>query len=114
MGLPTISPTVFLLGFLPTLVLGGWILLARQPEGGWQQSRFDGWTSDLGVTGFVDELVPFLPVIAARHRSRLRVLVRHDGAADDRRARPHAAGVPDEDVHDYRRDEVVTTTTDAP
>ena len=50
-GWPTISPMVFLLGFLPTLVVGGAILLARQPEGGWQQSRFDGWASDLGVTG---------------------------------------------------------------
>ncbi|MBD0291546.1 MAG: hypothetical protein ICV74_09845, partial [Thermoleophilia bacterium] len=28
-GWPTLSPTVFLLGFLPTLVVGGWILLAK-------------------------------------------------------------------------------------
>jgi hypothetical protein len=63
-GWPTISPMVLLLGFLPTLLVGGAILLARQPEGGWQQSRFDGWAGDIGVNGFVDVMVPFLPVIA--------------------------------------------------
>jgi hypothetical protein len=109
-GIPTMSPTVFLLGFLPTLVLGGAILLARQPEGGWQQSRFDGWASDLGVTGFVDAMVPFLPVIAlviglvfafSFDTTGPRTIVDRDR---------DVVGVPDEDVHDYRRDEVVTHT----
>lgn len=62
-GLPTISPMVFLVGFLPTLVVGGWIVLARQPDGGWAQGRFDGWTSDLGLASFADDLATFLPII---------------------------------------------------
>src|SRR5215204_5789111 len=63
-GWPTLSPTVFLLGFLPTLVVGGWILLTQQPEGGWQQSRFEGWTSDIGITGLVNDIGTWLPAIA--------------------------------------------------
>jgi hypothetical protein len=107
-GLPTMSPTVFLVAFLPTLVLGGWILLARQPEGGWQQNRFDSWTSDLGVTGFVDAMAPFLPVIAlviglvfafSFDTTGPRTIVERERAV---------AAVPEEDVHDYRREEVVT------
>jgi len=116
-GWPTMSPMVFLLGFLPTLVAGGWILLARQPDGGWQQSRFDGWTSDIGVTGFVDAMVPFLPVIALviglvfafsfdTTGPRMHVV---DRTTLDRE---RTTVVPDEDVHDYRGDETVRTTDD--
>jgi hypothetical protein len=112
-GWPTLSPTVFLLGFLPTLVVGGAILLARQPEGGWQQSRFDGWASDLGVTGFVDAMVPFLPVIA------LVIGLVFSFSFDTTGPRMHVidrerrtTAVPDEDVHDYRADDTVVTTDD--
>jgi hypothetical protein len=62
-GLPTISPMVFLVGFLPTFVVGAWLLLAYQPDGGWQQSRFDGWLGDLGLTSFANDLATFLPVV---------------------------------------------------
>ncbi len=63
-GWPTLSATVFLLGFLPTLVAGGWILLALQPEGGWQQSRFEDWSESLGISGLVEDFAPFLPALA--------------------------------------------------
>ncbi len=110
-GWPTMSPSVFLFGFLPTLIVGGAILLARQPEGGWQQGRFDGWISDLGAAGFADSLIPFLPVIAA-----IIGLV-FSFSFDTTGPRTHLVdrdrrGVADEDVHDYRRDETVTTTDD--
>ena len=62
-GWPTLSPTVFLLGFLPTLVVGGWILLAKQPQDGVQEGRFDRWSSDLGISGLVDDLAFYLPAI---------------------------------------------------
>ncbi len=41
-GLPVMSPGVFLLAFIPTAIVVGWILLATQPDGGWQQGRFSG------------------------------------------------------------------------
>jgi hypothetical protein len=109
-GWPTMSPTVFLLGFLPTLVVGGWILLARQPDGGWQQGRFDGWTGDIGVTGFVDAMVPFLPVIALVIGLVFAFSFDTTGPrlqAVDRETVERDRTVPDEDVHDYRGEEVV-------
>jgi hypothetical protein len=62
-GWPTLSPTVFLLGFLPTLIVGGWILLAKQPQDGVEEGRFDRWSNDLGVDGLINDLAIFLPVI---------------------------------------------------
>jgi hypothetical protein len=111
-GWPTMSPTVFLLGFLPTLVVGGWILLARQPDGGWQQGRFDGWTSDIGVTGFVDAMIPFLPVIALVIGLVFAFSFDTTGPRThmvDRTVaeRDRTTTVPDEDVHDYRDGDVV-------
>ncbi|MDQ3866542.1 MAG: hypothetical protein M3304_06895, partial [Actinomycetota bacterium] len=62
-GWPTMSPTVFLFGFLPTLVVGGWIALARQPQTGVEEGRFDRWSGDLGISGFVDDFGTYLPAI---------------------------------------------------
>jgi len=62
-GLPTISPMVFLLGFLPTAIVGTWVLLASQPDGGWQKTRFVDWTDSIGVTGLVSGLAEFWPAI---------------------------------------------------
>jgi hypothetical protein len=62
-GWPTLSPMVLLLGFLPTAIVGTWILLASQPEGGWQQTRFANWTDDIGVTGLVTGIGGFWPAI---------------------------------------------------
>ena len=62
-GIPTISPTVFLVGFLPTLVVGAWLLLIYQPDGGWQQARVEGWNDDLGLTSFTGDLSTFLAVV---------------------------------------------------
>ena len=64
-GWPRVSPTVFLLAFVPALVVGGWIILAGQPETGWlsEETRED-WADDLGVRGLVNDLGRLLPVIA--------------------------------------------------
>jgi hypothetical protein len=62
-GWPTISPAVFLLGFLPTLVVGGWILLAKQAGSDAQESRVQGWSEDIGIAGLVNDLATFLPAI---------------------------------------------------
>ena len=51
-----VSPGTFALGFLPTLVLVGWILLATQPGQGWHEGRFVSWSHDLGVFGVVHSI----------------------------------------------------------
>jgi hypothetical protein len=112
-GWPTLSPTVFLLGFVPTLVVGGWILLTLQPDGGWQQSRFSGWTDDLGLAGFVGDFAPVLaaiPVIVG-----LVLAFSFDTTGPRTHIVSRDRGIPDEDVHDYRTEGTSTgarTTSD--
>ena len=48
-----VSPTTFILAFLPSLVCVGWILLASQPGGGWEGARIHSWSSSLGILGIV-------------------------------------------------------------
>ena len=60
-GWPRLSATVFLLGFLPALVVGGLVLLAAQPD----SSAFGaGWAADLGVDGIAGDLTGVLPAVA--------------------------------------------------
>ena len=51
-----VSPGTFALGFLPTLVLVGWVLLATQPGNGWHEGRFVSWSHDIGVMGVVHSI----------------------------------------------------------
>jgi hypothetical protein len=50
------SPGTFLLGFLPVLVVAGWILMATQPGTGWHEGRIASWSSSIGVMGVVHAL----------------------------------------------------------
>ena len=60
-GLPRLSAGVFLLGFLPVLVAGGWVLLARQPADFFNTSN---WSRDLGIDGVVGSLGELLAAVA--------------------------------------------------
>lgn len=60
-GWPRFSLGVFLIGFLPVLVLGGWVLLARQPAD-WMNTS--NWSRDIGIFGAVADLGSILPAIA--------------------------------------------------
>jgi len=60
-GPPRLSPGVFLLGFLPVLVVGGWVLLARQPADFFNTSN---WSRDLGIMGPVGDLGEALAAVA--------------------------------------------------
>ncbi len=60
-GWPRFSIGVFLLGFLPALLVGGWVLLARQPAD-WMNTS--NWSRDLGIHGLVADLGNILPAIA--------------------------------------------------
>jgi hypothetical protein len=60
-GWPRFSLGVFTIGFLPVLIAGGWILLARQPAD-WMNTS--NWSRDLGIFGAVADLGNILPAIA--------------------------------------------------
>jgi hypothetical protein len=64
-GWPQISGQVFLIAFIPVLIVGGWILLAGQPEGeGWLGGTVRDRSDDLGIAGVIDDLSFVLPAIA--------------------------------------------------
>ena len=51
-----LSAGTFLLGFVPVLVIAGWILMATQPGNGWHEGRIASWSSSIGVMGLVHSL----------------------------------------------------------
>jgi hypothetical protein len=63
-GWPKISAAVFLLGFLPVLIVGGWLLVAHQPDGGSFRSDALNWANDAGIGGLFEDLREYLPVVA--------------------------------------------------
>jgi hypothetical protein len=109
-GIPVLSPGVFLLAFIPTLIVTAWVLLTVQPDGGWQHDRFAGWSSDLGITSFVNDLGVFPAALAMG--AGLVLAFSFDTTGPRRRevVDHEREVVPDEDVHDYSDREVVTTT----
>jgi hypothetical protein len=60
-GWPRFSLGVFLVGFLPVLAVGGWVLLARQPAD-WMNTS--NWSRDLGIYGAVADVGNILPAVA--------------------------------------------------
>jgi hypothetical protein len=108
-GFPTISPGVFLLGFLPALVVGGGILLATRDTGQGTRETVSGWAQDLGIGGFVQDLSLFQGAIA------FGIGLVFSFVFDTAGPRRHVVQrdrelVPDEDVHDYDRRDVTTPT----
>ena len=102
-GWPRFSAGVFLLGFLPVLLAGGWVLLARQPAD-WMNTS--NWSSDLGIDGLVADLGNILPAIA--FGLGLTFGFTFDTAGPRRE-------VVDADEHgDVRRDRIADTDADAP
>jgi hypothetical protein len=63
-GWPRVSSHVFLVGFLPTLVVGGWMLAAHEPENYWLGRHVRSWSDDLGIEGLVGDLGLMIPAIA--------------------------------------------------
>jgi MFS family permease len=63
-GWPRISGNVFLLGFLPTLIVGGWMLAAQEPENYWLGQHVRNWSGDIGIEGLVNDLGLMIPAIA--------------------------------------------------
>jgi hypothetical protein len=109
-GIPVLSPGVFLFAFVPTLIVVGWVLLATQPDGGWQHGRFTGWSSDIGITGFVNDLGMFPAALAMGLGIVLAFSFDTTGPRRGEVIDREREVVPDEDVHDYSNNRVLTRT----
>ena len=63
-GWPRVSGKVFLLGFLPALIAGGWVVVAAEPGDHWLGSHVRDWSDDLGLESLVGDLVKAWPALA--------------------------------------------------
>ena len=63
-GWPRVSGHVFLVGFLPALVVGGWMLAAQEPGNYWLGRHVRSWSGDIGIDGLVNSLGLMVPAIA--------------------------------------------------
>jgi hypothetical protein len=63
-GWPRVSGNVFLMAFLPVLIVGGWILAAAEPGDHWLGSHVRNWSEDLGIRGLIGDLTLMFPAIA--------------------------------------------------
>lgn len=63
-GMPRLSPSVFLLAFIPSLIVVGWITIFHQPQGNWFRGHIVNWSGDLGIGGFVQDMGELLPALA--------------------------------------------------
>lgn len=59
-----LSPSTFVLAFLPVLVCVGWILIASQPGSGWQEGRIHSWSNSIGILGAVHSIGLWRGVLA--------------------------------------------------
>ena len=107
-GAPTVSPGVFLLAFLPTLIAVGGILVATRPTGTEEGQDVAGWIRDVGLGGLAGDLIVFQGVLAFGLGIVFSFMFDTRGPRT-RVIEEREAVVPEEDVHDYRaEDEVVT------
>jgi hypothetical protein len=59
-----VSPSTFVLAFVPVLIVVGWVMMASQPGHGWYEGTFVRWTHDIGMTGIVHDLALWHGVLA--------------------------------------------------
>jgi hypothetical protein len=63
-GWPRVSGNVFLLGFLPALIAGGWVVIAGEPGDHWLGSHVRDWSDDIGLENLVGDLIKVWPALA--------------------------------------------------
>ncbi len=55
---------MLVLGFLPVLVVAGWVLIAMEPHGNWFRSHVLSWSGDIGVRDVVRDVGTWIGVLA--------------------------------------------------
>ena len=63
-GRPRISRNVFLFGFVPALIAGGWAVVAAEPGDHWLGSHVRDWSDDIGLESLVGDLTKVWPALA--------------------------------------------------
>jgi hypothetical protein len=110
-GWPRLSGTVFLLGFIPALLVAGWVLGAGQPTENWLQQHVTDWSDDLGIDGVVRDLLDLAGPLAFLAGLTFGFTFDTSGPRTARavETRPAAAPEPDRDREPARELEPVET-----
>lgn len=57
-------PAMFLFGFLPVLIVAGWVIVGMEPSSNWFARHVRTWSNDIGVGDVVRALGTWLGVLA--------------------------------------------------
>jgi len=57
-------PAMLALAFLPVLVVGGWVLVAMQPDANWAKNHVLSWSGDAGIADVVRDVGTWIGVVA--------------------------------------------------
>jgi hypothetical protein len=63
-GRPRLSAAVLLTAFVPVAIVSLWVILAGEPGSSWFHDHVRSWSSDIHVTGLVQDLLYYIPVLA--------------------------------------------------
>jgi MFS family permease len=63
-GTPRLSVLVFLVGVLPALIAGLWLLLYVDPGDYWLANKVRDWSNDLGIEDLVQDVGSLFPAVA--------------------------------------------------
>jgi MFS family permease len=63
-GSPRLSVPVFLVGFVPALIAGLWLLLYVDPGDYWLADKVRDWSNDLGIEDLAQDVGSLFPAIA--------------------------------------------------
>ncbi len=61
---PYLSPSVFLLAFVPVFVVVAWTLLATQPAGGWEHGTIVSYSNSVGIMHLIRDIAVYDAVLA--------------------------------------------------
>jgi hypothetical protein len=111
-GWPRISGNVFLLGFLPALIAGGWVVAAAEPGDHWLGSHVRDWSDDIGLESLVGDLTKAWPAVAFGVGLAFGLMLDTTGPRTEpvrRRRRPETredAGQPESEAGDGESDDL--------
>ncbi|CAN5375386.1 hypothetical protein BH18ACT12_BH18ACT12_18300 [soil metagenome] len=63
-GWPRLSAAVLLIAFVPVAFVSLWVILAGEPSNGWFHDHVLAWSNDIHVSGLVNDLLYYIPVLA--------------------------------------------------
>ena len=81
-------PAMLLFGFVPVLIVAGWVIVGMQPSSNWFAHHVRSWSADIGVGDIVRSLGTWIGVLAFGIGATLAAAAEPFGSRRRRVARP--------------------------